>query len=166
MRLVWLPAAHDAAIIGQQGRVCRIVAGEPGKLLSTFTMENGFRTKLSNLAANRSMISALMSPLSRVEFGEQALRMRLDVALVFVEQRLEIEPQAASARHIEAEQIEQRQVAADRSAVRAFERERVVLPIDDLERVDPLIAGVGLGVQGVEPLLPLGHEMLVACVVR
>ena len=59
-------------------------------------------------------------------------------------------------------QIEQRQAATDRPADRAFERELVVLPIDDLERVDPLITGAGLGVQGVEPLLPLGYEMLVA----
>ena len=35
-------------------------------------MENGFRTKLSSLAANRSMISALMSLAVRVEFGKQA----------------------------------------------------------------------------------------------
>ena len=62
--------------------------------------------------------------------------MILDVALVFVEQRLEIKPQAAAARHIEAEQIEQRQVATDRPAGRAFERELVLLPIDDLERVE------------------------------
>ena len=69
---------------------------------------------------------------------------------------------AAAARHVETEQIEQRQAATDRPADRAFERELVVLPIDDLERVDPLITGAGLGVQGVEPLLPLGYEMLVA----
>ena len=80
--------------------------------------------------------------------------MGLDVALVFLEQGLEIEPQAAFARHIEAEQIEQRQAADDRAATGIFERERVVFPVEDLERVDPLILAVGIGIEGVEPLSP------------
>ena len=65
--------------------------------------------------------------------------MGLDVTFVFVEQRLEIEPQTAAARNVEAEKVEERQVAADQPAVLAFEREGVVLPVDDLEGVDPQI---------------------------
>ena len=165
MRLLWLPAAHDAAIFGEQGRVCRIVAGETGKAIEHFHDGKWIAHEVEHLGREQVDDLGLDVTAACVEFGEQALRMSLDVAFVFLEQKLEIKPQAAVARHIEAEQIEQRQVAADRPAVRAFKREGVVLPIDDLERVDTLISGVGLGVQGIEPLLPLGQEMLVACVI-
>ena len=40
-----------------------------------------------------------------------------------------------------------------------------MFPIDDLERIDTLIFGVGPWVQGVEALFPLGDKVLVACVV-
>ena len=41
----------------------------------------------------------------------------------------------------------------------------MVFPINDLERVDPLVPGVGMGIQRVEPLFPPGNKMLVSCVV-
>jgi hypothetical protein len=79
--------------------------------------------------------------------------MGLDVPIVFVEQRLEVEPETAIARHVETEQVKQRQVAADRSAVRVFQSECIGLSVDDYERVYPQSAGVSQGVQGVESLL-------------
>jgi hypothetical protein len=53
--------------------------------LSTFTIENGFRTKIEQLGGEQVDDLGLDVAASGVEFHEQAPRMSLDVALVFVE---------------------------------------------------------------------------------
>ena len=91
--------------------------------------------------------------------------MGLDVVSYLWNSDLKLSRRAAAARYVEAEKVEQRQVAADQPAVLAFEREGVVLPIDDLERVDPQFARASLGVHGVKLLLDPGSGSA-GCVCR
>ena len=113
MRLVWLPAAHDAAVIREQGRVCRVVAGDTGEAIEDLDDGKWIAHEIEQLGREQIDDLGLDVTAAHIEFGEQALCVGLDVRFVFVEQRLEIEPQRAAAQNVEAEKVEERQVAAD-----------------------------------------------------
>jgi len=110
---VWLPAAHDAAVIREQGRVCRIVAGDTGKAIEDLDYGKRIAHEIEQLGPEQIDDLGLDVAAARIEFGKQALCMGLDVRFVFMERRLEIEPQRAAAGNVEAEKVEERQVAAD-----------------------------------------------------
>jgi hypothetical protein len=91
IRLVGLLATYDASILRQQGRVSRIVAGETGKAIEHLLDGKRIPHEVEQLGGKQVDDLGLDIIAAAVELGEQALRMNLNVAFVFVEQRLEIE---------------------------------------------------------------------------
>jgi len=92
MRLMRFSAAYDAAIVREQGRGRRIVARESRKTVENFDDGKWIAHEVEHLGRKQVDDLGLNVTAAGVEFGEQALRMSLDVALVFLEQRLEIKP--------------------------------------------------------------------------
>ena len=101
-----LSAAYDAAIIREQGGIYRIVGGDTGEAIEDLDDGKRIAHEIEQLGREQVDDLGLDVTVARIEFGEQALCMGLDVRFVFVEQRLEIEPQTAAARNVEAEKVE------------------------------------------------------------
>jgi hypothetical protein len=88
--LVRFPAARDPAVVGEQDGVRRIVARESGKAVEHLRDGKGVANEIQQLGCEQIDDLCLDVYVAAVEFGEQALRVRFDVGLVLVKQRLKI----------------------------------------------------------------------------